>query len=69
MRPPLLPHKRVVRAFERAGFRVVRQGKHISMWNGTSMITIPRNDPIDPWTLKGIVQDSGLTLEEFRDLL
>ncbi|MBI5597000.1 MAG: type II toxin-antitoxin system HicA family toxin [Elusimicrobia bacterium] len=69
MRPPLLAHKRVVRALEKAGFRVVRQGKHISMWNGTIMLTIPRNNPVDPWTLKGIVSDAGLTLEEFKDLL
>ncbi|MEK9145159.1 MAG: type II toxin-antitoxin system HicA family toxin [Elusimicrobiota bacterium] len=69
MRPPLLPHGRVVRAFERAGFRVVRQGKHISMWNGEAMITIPRNNPVDPWTLRGIILDAGLTVEEFKDLL
>lgn len=69
MRPPLLSHKRVVRAFTRAGFRIVRQGRHISMWNGETMITIPRNDPVDPWTLKGIVRDAGLTLEEFVDLV
>ena len=53
----------------RAGFRVIRQGKHISMWNGETMITIPRNDPVDPWTLKGIVRVAGLTLEEFVDLI
>jgi predicted RNA binding protein YcfA (HicA-like mRNA interferase family) len=69
MRPPLVSHKRVVRAFVRAGFRVVRQGKHISMWNGETMITIPRNDPVDPWTLKGILRDAGLTIEEFLDLI
>lgn len=69
MRPPRVSHKRVVRAFQRAGFRVVRQGRHISMWNGETMITIPRNDPVDPWTLKGILRDAGLTIEEFLDLL
>lgn len=69
MRPPLVSHKRVVRAFFRAGFRVVRQGKHISMWNGETMITIPRNDPVDPWTLKGILRDAGLTIKEFLDLV
>lgn len=69
MRPPLLPHKRVIRALERAGFKVVRQSKHVAMWNGSVMLTIPRNNPVDPWTLKGIIRDAGLTLEEFDDLL
>lgn len=69
MRPPRISHQRAVRAFQRAGFRVVRQGKHISMWDGVSMITIPRNDPVDPWTLKGIIRDAGLTIEEFLDFV
>jgi predicted RNA binding protein YcfA (HicA-like mRNA interferase family) len=69
MRPPTLPHKRVVRAFEKAGFRVIRQGRHISMWNGQIMLTIPRNNPVNPWTLKGIISDAGLTIKEFKDLV
>ena len=39
------------------------------MWNGEAMITIPRNNPVDPWTLRGIILDAGLTVEEFKDLL
>jgi len=58
-----------MRAFTRAGFHVIRQGKHISMWNGETMIIIPRSDPVDPWTLKGIIRDAGLTIEEFIDLV
>ena len=48
---------------------VVRQGKHIVMSNGTRILTIPRHDPINAFTLGGIVRDAGLTVEEFRDLL
>ncbi len=33
------------------------------------MIIIPRSDPVDPWTLKGIIRDAGLTIEEFIDLV
>jgi predicted RNA binding protein YcfA (HicA-like mRNA interferase family) len=68
-KPPIISHKRVVRAFQKVGFKIIRQGKHISMWNGEIMIVIPRNDPVDPWTLKGIIEDAGLTVEEFRELL
>ena len=48
---------------------IVRQGKHIVMSNGTRILTIPRHDPVNAFTLGGIVRDAGLTAEEFRDLL
>jgi predicted RNA binding protein YcfA (HicA-like mRNA interferase family) len=66
---PGVPHLRAVRAFERAGFQIVRQGKHIVMTDGSRILTIPRHDPIDGYTLGGIVRDAGLTVEQFRDLL
>lgn len=54
---------------EKAGFRIVRQGKHIVMSDGTRILTIPRHDPVNAFTLGGLVRDAGLTPEEFRDLL
>ena len=39
------------------------------MWNGETMIVIPRSNPVDPWTLKGIIRDAGLTVEEFADFV
>jgi len=62
-------HQRAIRAFERAGFVVKREGKHVSMTNGLRTIIIPRNNPISSFTLVGIVKDAGLTVKEFRDLL
>lgn len=62
-------HQRAVRAFEKAGFWIARQGKHITMTNGTRIITIPRNDPVNAFTMGGIVVDAGLTVDEFRKLL
>jgi len=58
-----------VRAFEKAGFAIVRQGKHIVMSNGTRILTIPRQNPVNAFTLGGIVRDAGLTVEQFRELL
>jgi predicted RNA binding protein YcfA (HicA-like mRNA interferase family) len=66
---PGVAHLRAVRAFEKAGFRVVRQGKHIVMTDGRRILTIPRHDPVDAVTMGGIVQDAGLTPQEFRELL
>jgi predicted RNA binding protein YcfA (HicA-like mRNA interferase family) len=52
-----------------AGFSVVRQGKHLVMSNGTRILTIPRHNPVNAFTLGGIVRDAGLTVEQFRALL
>jgi len=66
---PGVPHRRAVRAFEKAGFWIVREGKHISMTNGERIIIIPRADPVDAFTMGGIIKDAGLTIEEFKELL
>jgi hypothetical protein len=64
-----ITHLKAIRAFERAGFRVVRQSKHIVMSNGVLTLTIPRGNPIDAFTMGGIVRDARLTVEQFRKLL
>lgn len=69
---PKLPgvnHLDAVRALEKAGFRVARQGKHIVMTDGTRILTIPRHNPVNSYTMGGIVRDAGLTIEKFRLLL
>ena len=65
---PSLSHLRVVRALERRGFRVLRQGKHIVMTNGEVVVTIPRHNPVNRWTLAGILKDAGISPDEFRKL-
>lgn len=64
-----VPHLKAIRALERIGFRIIRQGKHVVMSNGRLRLTIPRGNPVDPYTMGGIVEDTGLTIEEFRKLL
>jgi predicted RNA binding protein YcfA (HicA-like mRNA interferase family) len=66
---PGIPHLQAVRALEKAGFRVVRQGKHIVMTDGQRILTIPRHNPVNAFTMGGIVRDAGLTVERFRELL
>jgi predicted RNA binding protein YcfA (HicA-like mRNA interferase family) len=63
--------KRAVNAFRKAGFDVVPSGgkKHIGMTNGRRRITIPRQNRLNPYTLKGIIRDAGLANEEFKELL
>lgn len=64
-----MPHRRAVAALEKAGFRLVREGKHISMTDGERIVVIPRANPINAFTMGGIVKDAGLTVEEFKKLL
>ena len=68
-RIPGVNHLDAIRALEKAGFRVVRQGKHAVMSDGTRILTIPRHNPVNAFTLGGIVRDAGLTPEAFRRLL
>lgn len=68
-RIPGIDHLAAVRALQRAGFRVVRQGKHIVMSDGSRILTIPRHNPVNAYTMGGIVRDAGLTREEFTELL
>jgi len=47
---PKLPgvnHLDAVRALEKVGFHVVRQGKHIVMSDGIRILTIPRHNPVN----------------------
>jgi predicted RNA binding protein YcfA (HicA-like mRNA interferase family) len=64
-----ISHQKVVRALEKAGFKIARQSKHIIMTDGIKILTIPRANPINAYTLGGIVKDAGLSVEDFKKLL
>lgn len=66
---PGINHLEAVRALEKAGFRIIRQGKHIVMSDGVRILTIPRHNPVNALTMGGIARDAGLTVEQFRELL
>ena len=67
---PGVSHQEAVRALRKAGFEVKREGrKHIVLSDGSRIITIPRANPINAYTMGGIVRDSGLTLGQFKKLL
>ena len=64
-----LSSDRVVNALAKAGFRIIRQGKHIGMSDGFRHVTIPRHKRINPYTLQGIIRDAGLSDEKFKGLV
>jgi len=53
-------HKRAIKSLEKIGFAVVREGKHTVMSDGNRVLTIPRHDPINAFTMGGIARDAGL---------
>ncbi len=39
------------------------------MTDGKRILTVPRNNPVNAFTMSRIVQDAGLTERGFRELL
>ncbi len=59
----------MVNALSKVGFKIVKQGKHMGMSDGSCRVTIPRHKRINPYTLKSIIKDAGLTDERFKALV
>ncbi len=66
---PGIHHLEAIRAFEKAGFWVSRQGKHTIMYNGLITLIIPRHNPIDAMTMGGLIKAAGYKVEDFRRFL
>jgi predicted RNA binding protein YcfA (HicA-like mRNA interferase family) len=66
---PGINHLEAVKALQKAGFRIIRQGKHIVMSDGTRIVTIPRHNPVNAITMGGIARDAGITPEAFKKFL
>lgn len=66
---PGISPEQAVRALEKAGFKVIRQGKHIIMSDGIIRLTIPRHNPVNAYTMGAIARDAGFSPDEFKKLL
>ena len=66
---PGIPHLQAVRALQKAGFILIRQSKHSILSNGVRTVQVPRNNPVNAYTMAKIIRDAGLTLDEFKELL
>lgn len=65
---------KVVKAFSKAGWAAVRQrGSHVIMVKENSVVTLSvpvhKGRPVKRGTLRDLIRDSGLTVEEFIELL
>lgn len=63
-----LSRQRVIRRLQKAGFSLVRDDTQTVMSFGERTITIPPADPIDTSTLRSLLRDAGLEMDQFDDL-
>lgn len=71
---PALSGEEVVKALKRVGFVFRRQtGSHVILRHPESKVTVPvpvhGGKDLPPGTLRAIIRDAGLTVEEFQRLL
>jgi len=60
----------VIKTLSKAGFKVVSQkGSHVFLTDGKHKLTVPCHDPIKKGTLLAIIQQAGLSKEEFLKIL
>ena len=72
-RLPAVKPREAIRALEKAGWRVHRQkGSHVSMHKEgvPNLVGVPvHTKDLPKGTLHGILEDAGLTIEQFLKLL
>lgn len=71
---PVISGQEAVRAFERIGYRVVRQkGSHLRLRDDLGPnhlpLTIPNHKTLKSGLLRRLIRDAGLSVEEFGELL
>lgn len=71
--PVDVPIDKVIRTFEKLGFRLIREGNHIAMvrqnQDGTrTPLTMPNHRKIKNSTLRTILTQSGISRDEFLDI-
>ncbi|MBI5385334.1 MAG: type II toxin-antitoxin system HicA family toxin [Verrucomicrobia bacterium] len=58
------------RALQRRGFVPLRQtGSHLILRKEGSTVVVPQHKPLKPGTLKGLIEQAGMTVEEFVEEL
>lgn len=66
--------ERIIRAFEKCGWQIARQkGSHVILQNEghDAVLSIPihAGKTVKRGTLRGLIKDTGLTVDEFLELV
>ncbi|MBQ8390931.1 MAG: type II toxin-antitoxin system HicA family toxin [Clostridia bacterium] len=63
---PILTPKEIIRVLEKFNFRFVSQkGSHIKYSDGYHVVIVPNHDEVARGTFKSILNQSGISLEDF----
>lgn len=66
---PICTPEEVIKCLKKAGFHFVSQkGSHAKYTDGKHVVIIPVHSEIKRFTLKGILEQADMTLEEFSKL-
>ncbi|MBY0503252.1 MAG: type II toxin-antitoxin system HicA family toxin [Bryobacteraceae bacterium] len=60
----------VIRALEMVGFQVLRQaGSHVRLGRGAVRVTVPLHTTVAPGTLRSILRQAQISVDEFTAAL
>ena len=63
---PILKPKEIIAVLQRMNYRFVSQkGSHMKYSNGVHTVIIPNHDEVAKGTLKGILNQANLSIDEF----
>ncbi len=66
-KPRHVSGREAIRILERTGFKQVRQrGSHVVLRKGDRGCVVPLHDELALGTLRGILRQAGITVEEFE---
>ncbi len=69
-RLPRLSGQELLKALHRAGFEPKRQrGSHVVVQKGRAVFSVPLHAELKPGTLRGILRQAGMTVEELEGFL
>jgi predicted RNA binding protein YcfA (HicA-like mRNA interferase family) len=65
-----LPTNRVLKALERAGWEIHGGTKHYKLLHATKpgILVVPRSTPLKKGTIRAIIRQAGLSLQDFWNL-
>ena len=67
---PVISGQTCIKALQKAGFVVSRQkGSHVKLRRGAQTVIVPNHKELDRGTLKSILDQAGIEVEKFVELL
>nr|WP_276575139.1 type II toxin-antitoxin system HicA family toxin [Methanococcoides seepicolus] len=67
---PIISGQKVIKTLVKLGFVVVRQkGSHVFLQRESDTVTVPLHDPVKKGTLKSILKQANVSLDDFLRVL